>query len=92
MKTILNVKTDVDVKEQAQALAQHLGVPLSVVVNSYLKEFIRSGEFTLRREPQLRPEVAKRIEKAIAETAIGKNVSPAFKTAKEFVAYLNHEV
>lgn len=89
MKTILNVKTDVDVKEQAQALAKHLGVPLSVVVNSYLKEFVRSGEFTLRREPQLRPEVAKRIEKAIIEAEDGKNISPAFKTAEEFVAYLN---
>ncbi len=89
MKTILNVKTDVAVKEEAQALAKHLGVPLSVVVNSYLKEFIRSGEFTLRREPKLRPEVAKRIEKAIAETKAGKNISPAFDTADEFVAYLN---
>ncbi len=89
MKTVLNVKTDVEVKEQAQVLAKHLGVPLSVVVNSYLKEFIRSGEFTLRREPRLRPEVAKRIEKAIAETEAGKNLSPTFKTAKEFVAYLD---
>ena len=89
MKTVLNVKTDVEVKEQAQALAKHLGVPLSVVVNSYLKEFVRSGEFTLRREPRLRPEVAKRIEKAIAETEAGKNLSPAFKTADVFAAYLN---
>lgn len=89
MKTILNVKTDIEVKEQAQALAKHLGVPLSVVVNSYLKEFVRSGEFTLRREPRLRPEVAKRIEKAIAETEAGKNVSPAFETADEAMAWLN---
>jgi antitoxin component of RelBE/YafQ-DinJ toxin-antitoxin module len=89
MKTILNVKTDVEVKEQAQSLAKHLGVPLSVVVNSYLKEFVRSGEFTLRREPKLRPEVAKRIEKAIAETEAGKNVSPMFKTAKEAMTWLN---
>lgn len=89
MKTVLNVKTDSDVKEQAQSLAKHLGVPLSVVVNSYLKEFVRSGEFTLRREPKLRPEVARRIEKAIAETAEGKNVSPAFNTAKEAMAWLN---
>ena len=89
MKTILNVKTDVEVKEQAQMLAKHLGVPLSLVVNSYLKEFVRSGEFTLSREPHLRPEVAKRVEKAMSEAAAGKNLSPAFSNAKDAIAWLN---
>lgn len=90
MKTVLNVKTDKEVKEKAQDLAKHLGVPLSVVVNSYLKEFIRSGEFTLRREPQLRASVAKRLEKAIAEAKEGKNVSPSFKDAKDALKWLEN--
>ena len=88
MKTVLNVKTDADVKKDAQALAKHLGVPLSVVVNSYLKEFVRSGEFTLSREPKLKPAVAKRLEKAVAETRKGVNVSPAFDNAQDAVAWL----
>jgi addiction module RelB/DinJ family antitoxin len=88
MKTVLNVKTDKEVKEQAQALAKHLGVPLSVVVNSYLKEFVRSGEFTLKSEPSLKPAVAKRIEKAITETKDGKNVSPTFTSVDDAVAWL----
>ncbi|MFT7644507.1 MAG: antitoxin component of RelBE/YafQ-DinJ toxin-antitoxin module [Candidatus Paceibacteria bacterium] len=89
MKTVLNVKTDVEVKEQAQALAKYLGVPLSVVVNSYLKEFVRSGEFTLRGEPRLRPEVAKRLEKAVVEAEARKNVSPTFNSAKDAMSWLN---
>ncbi|MCA9363082.1 hypothetical protein KC851_02070 [Candidatus Kaiserbacteria bacterium] len=89
MKTVLNVKTDVEVKEQAQALAKYLGVPLSTVVNSYLKEFVRSGEFTLSREPKLKPEVAKRIEKAIKETERGEGLSPTFDNVEDFMAYLN---
>jgi len=89
MKTVLNVKTDVEVKKQAQELAKHLGVPLSTVVNAYLKEFVHSGEFTLRREPQLRPEVAKRIDVAVAESKEGKNLSPAFTTVEDFAAHLN---
>ncbi|MFT7507208.1 MAG: antitoxin component of RelBE/YafQ-DinJ toxin-antitoxin module [Acidimicrobiales bacterium] len=89
MKTVLNVKTDVEVKKKAQELAKHLGVPLSTVVNAYLKEFIYSGEFTLRAEPRLRPEVAKRIDKAMEESKDGKNLSPAFTTVEDFAKYLN---
>lgn len=89
MKTVLNVKTDVEVKEQAQLLAKHLGVPLSVVVNSYLKEFIRSGEFTLSREPRVKPAVAQRIKKAIAETKADIGLSPAFDTVDDALAWLN---
>lgn len=88
MKTVLNVKTDADVKAQAQALAKHLGVPLSVVVNSYLKEFVRSGEFTLSSEPKLKPAVANRLEKAVAEAQKGIDVSPTFDNAKDAVAWL----
>jgi addiction module RelB/DinJ family antitoxin len=89
MKTVLNVKTDVEVKEQAQALAKHLGVPLSVVVNSYLKEFVRSGEFTLRSEPMIKKTVAKQLEKAVLEAEQKKNTSPTFKNAKDAIAWLN---
>jgi len=89
MKTVLNVKTDADVKKDAQALAKHLGVPLSVVVNSYLKEFVRSGEFTLSREPVLKPAVAKRLEQAVQDVEEGTNLSPAFSTADDAMAWLN---
>lgn len=88
MKTVLNIKTDIEVKNQAQALAKYLGVPLSTVVNSYLKEFVRSGEFTLSREPKLKPSVAKVLEKSIKEAQAGINVSPAFSSADEAMAWL----
>jgi len=89
MKTVLNVKTDVEVKKQAQELAKHLGVPLSTVVNAYLKEFVYSGEFRLSREPELRPAVAKRIAKAVKESEEGKGLSPAFSNVDDFAKYLN---
>ena len=89
MKTVLNVKTDIDVKERAKSLADHLGIPLSTIVNAYLKEFIESGVFHVEREPQLRPEVIARLNKSIDETRAGKNLSPAFSTADEVATYLN---
>jgi len=37
MKTLINIKTDRDVKISAQKLAKELGLSLSAVVNAYLK-------------------------------------------------------
>jgi antitoxin component of RelBE/YafQ-DinJ toxin-antitoxin module len=76
MKTVLNVKTDKEVKERAQALAKHMGIPLSIVVNAYLKEFVATGE------------VAKRFAKHIAEAKQGKNISPAFTNVEDAIAWL----
>ena len=89
MKTVLNVKTDKEVKERAQALAKHLGIPLSTVVNAQLRSFIESGEFKLTREPELRPSVIKELNQAIKEIRAGKNLSPRFTTAADAAAWLN---
>ena len=40
-KTLLSIKTDVEVKEAAQQVAAELGVPLSTIVNAQLKALIR---------------------------------------------------
>ncbi len=88
MKTVLNIKTDKLVKEQAQALAEYLGVPLSTVVNAYLHEFVRSGAFTLAREPQLKPAVLAKLEKHIAEARAGKHVSKGFSSKAQAEAWL----
>lgn len=88
MKTVLNVKTDKEVKERAQALAQHLGIPLSTVVNAYLKEFILSGDFKISREPQLNIAVKKELAEAVADTKAGKNMSPTFSNAVSAIVWL----
>lgn len=40
-KTVINVKTDKDLKNKAQKLAKNLGLPLGTVINAYLREFVR---------------------------------------------------
>jgi addiction module RelB/DinJ family antitoxin len=44
MKTLLTIKTDKTIKETAQDVAQEIGVPLSTVINSFLKQFVRDRE------------------------------------------------
>lgn len=89
MKTVLSVKTDKNVKDRAQALAKHMGIPLSTVVNIQLKSFIETGELHITREPELRPEVKAELKAAMAKAEAGIGLSSRFKTAKEAIAWLH---
>lgn len=89
MKTMLNIKTDKKLKEEAQKIAKVLGLPLGTVVNRYLKDFVRERriEFTESVMPNAKTQkLLERIEKDLGE---GKNLSPAFSTADRMDAYLN---
>jgi len=77
------------VKKKAQKIAKELGLPLSIVVNAYLKDFIRERSVTFSTRPQLRPEAAKRIDKAREDFRRGKNISGPFYSAEEAIRYLN---
>lgn len=46
-KTILSTKTDKNLKKEAQKVAGEIGVPLSTVINAFLKQFIREKEVVL---------------------------------------------
>jgi addiction module RelB/DinJ family antitoxin len=89
MKTVLNVKTDKVIKDKAQALAKHMGIPLSTIVNAQLKHFIESGEFTVSRELTLKSKVVTEINKAVQEVRTGKKISPRFKRTEDALTWLN---
>lgn len=44
---ILTVRTDPKIKKAAQKAAKELGVPLSVVINASLRDFVREGRIEL---------------------------------------------
>ncbi len=90
MKTLINIKADKDVKEKAQKVARQLGVPLSTVINAYLKEFVRTKRIDLSLEPrQLRPEIGKLLKQASRDFRKGRNIVGPFKTSEEMDRYLN---
>jgi addiction module RelB/DinJ family antitoxin len=88
MKTVLNVKTDTDLKKQAQRLADELGLPLSTVVSGYLREFIQNREITFSNAPRMSPWLEKIIGEFEYDYARGKNLSPKFGSAKAMFAHL----
>lgn len=86
--TILNIKTDKKLKSEAQKVAGELGVPLSTVLNAFLKQFVRDKEITFSAN-EYRPAayLIKLIEEAQEEYALG-NVQK-FSTAEAFLKALS---
>lgn len=85
MKTVLNVKTDAKLKKAAQRVAKEAGIPLSLVVNNALSNFVSHRAITLRAP--LKP--SKWLEKVLRETEKdleeGKNIEGPFYSAEEFM-------
>ena len=88
-KTILNVKTDKDVKERAQIVAKELGLPLSTVVNAFLKQFIREKEVVFSSGYTMTPYLEKKLSHIEKDIAGRKNMTGPFTTPQEIKKYLN---
>ena len=89
MKTaMINIKTDVGVKRQAQELAEELGFSLSAIVTASLKQFVRTREVQFSAAHRMTPYLEGVIEEVERDIKAGKNISPAFTNAKDMDAYL----
>lgn len=89
MQTVIHLKADKEVKENAQKAAKDLGLTLSDVINAALRNFIRTREVIFSDIPQMTPELEEKLEKVEEDIKHGRNLSPTFKTAKEFIKYLD---
>ncbi len=70
-KTLLTVKTDKDLKEAAQKVADELGFSLGTLVNSFLKQFVRTKEITFSTSYSPSRSLILSIEQAEKELASG---------------------
>ena len=89
VKTLLNIKTDKDVKEDAQKIARELGVPLSTVVNAYLKEFVRERAVHLSLVPHMSSRLENLLEGVERDIKSGKNFSPTFSSGQAMDTHLD---
>ena len=89
MKTIINIKADKEVKAGAQKLARDLGLPLSTVINAYLREFIRNREIHFSLAPRMNPALERFIGRAERDFQEKKDISPVFSSAREMDEYLD---
>ncbi len=90
--TVLNVKIDADLKKQAQELAKSLGLPVSIVVSSGLRNFVQTRSITISDEPHLKPEVEQELLRLSEQAKKGIDVSPTFDNLEDSFAWLDKEL
>jgi antitoxin component of RelBE/YafQ-DinJ toxin-antitoxin module len=87
-KTILNIKTDPEIKRQLQEFAAELGVPVSVILNAQIKQMLRDRKLVLSTELEPTPYLKKIMEQVESDLAAGKNMTKPMN-AKDAITYLN---
>lgn len=88
MNTILNIKTAKDLKVQAQSIAEELGVPLSTIINSFLKQLVRERKLVLDIDYPVNPVLVREWEVVSNDAKNGKNVSKTFTNSKDLFKHL----
>jgi len=88
MRTVINIKTEKEVKTRAQKLANEMGFSLSAVINAYLKQFVRNKEVHFSIAPKMSPELEALLGKMEFDIQRGRNMSGSFSTKKEINKYL----
>lgn len=87
--TMINIKMDRKVKEQARKLAEELGFSLSSLVTASLKQFIRTREVQFSALPRMTPYLEGVIKEVEKDIKAKKNLSPVFTNTGDMDAYLN---
>ncbi len=88
MNTSILIKTRKDLKLEAQKIAGEIGIPLTTVINSFLKQFVREKEITLSINTYApTPYLAQIIKEARAEYKAGKTAGP-FSSVKDMIKSL----
>jgi len=85
--SIINIRTEATVKEQAQELARNLGLNLSVLVNAYLKQLIRTKTVTFSLTGEPTDFLLESLKQSQAELKKGY-VSPSFDKAEKALKWL----
>lgn len=89
--SVVATKVDPQTKKEAMKTAEELGMPLSVVIKAFLKQFIKtkSVEFSARNE-EPSEYLVKTIKQALKDKKEGK-ASPVFKTGEETMRWLEEQ-
>ena len=84
MDTTLTIKTKKELRDEVKKTAAKLGIPVTIVVNSLLKQFVRDKEIVLSLNV---PNVETR--RAIEEVRSGSRKGlKTFKSFNKFKAYM----
>ncbi|MDO8609052.1 MAG: type II toxin-antitoxin system RelB/DinJ family antitoxin [bacterium] len=86
--TVINIKTNAEVKSKAQAIAEELGLSLSAVINSLLKQFVRTKSLKIYLKEEPSPYLIKALKESEEDIKKGR-VSTVFTNSKDAIAWLS---
>lgn len=86
--TVINIRTDIKVKNQAQVLSKKLGLNLSAVINGFLKQFIKAKSISFSLEEEPSDFLIKSLAQAKKDIKEGY-ISPAFDNPKDALKWLH---
>ncbi len=86
--TVINIRTEAELKEEAKKIAGELGMSLSTVINVFLKQFVRRKGLSVSLKETPNDFLKERIKETKEEIREGK-ISPAFDNAKDAIEWLN---
>lgn len=90
MKTIINIKVDKDIKDKAVKTVKKMGLPLSAVVNAFLKQFISERQVTFSVPIVPTRNLEKILIQAENDIRSKRNLSPVFTNMREMNEYLDN--
>ena len=70
--------------------AKELGLSLSDIINSSLRNFIRTREVYFTHTPRMTPELEELLDRVENDLKKRRNLSPRFKTTKQAIDYLDN--
>lgn len=81
MTTNINIKTDSELKKQAEELFADLGMNMTTAFNIFMRQAVRENRipFEITRDPYS-------LEKAVSDTRNRKNLHGPYSSAEEAVA------
>lgn len=88
---VIVTRIDPQIKRKAQETAELIGMPLSVAIKTFLKQFIRTKSITFNIEGDYPSEYLKTAIKKAEENYRKGNTSPAFDNAKDAIKYLEDQ-
>lgn len=89
MQTVIHIRADREVKENAAKVAKELGLSLSDIINAALRNFIRTREVIFSDTPRMTPELEKLLGKVEEDIKNNRNIAGPFYSAEEMDRYLN---
>ena len=89
-KTVINIKTDKDLKLEAQEVAKDLGLPLGTLINAYLRDLVHERRAVFTTHPMPNNKTKRILDGALNDIKEEKTkeFSPAFDNAEDALTWL----